>query len=224
MAQKKITDLQLRSSITDELNLPSDDGIQSYRVTAAQLKAYILSAGGIVRSMITPAERVPIGTVTPFAGSTAPTGYLLTDGALVSRTTYADLFAVISTTYGVGDGSTTFALPNTSGLFIQSVGTQTVSSKSFVAAALGTKSRDSTALPVVSFVSGIESANHTHTNAGYYGGSGNNSDVEVGNASNSTRTSNPTSTQSANHTHTISSGGDTYTKPGSISMNHIIKF
>lgn len=41
MAQKKITDLQLRSSVTDDLNIPSDDGIQSYRVTAAQLKTYI---------------------------------------------------------------------------------------------------------------------------------------------------------------------------------------
>jgi microcystin-dependent protein len=44
--------------------------------------------------------------------ATAPVGYLLCNGALVSRTTYADLFAVIGTTYGAGDGSTTFALPN----------------------------------------------------------------------------------------------------------------
>ena len=44
--------------------------------------------------------------------ATAPVGYLLCNGALVSRTTYADLFAVIGTTYGAGDGSTTFTLPN----------------------------------------------------------------------------------------------------------------
>ena len=43
---------------------------------------------------------------------TAPTGYLLCNGALISRTTYAALFAVIGTTYGAGDGSTTFTLPN----------------------------------------------------------------------------------------------------------------
>lgn len=43
---------------------------------------------------------------------TAPTGYLMCDGALVSRTTYAILFAVVGTTYGPGDGSTTFNLPN----------------------------------------------------------------------------------------------------------------
>lgn len=57
----------------------------------------------------------PVGSVMPYAGSSAPTGYLLADGAEISRTTYSDLFAVIGTTYGVGDGSTTFALPNLKG-------------------------------------------------------------------------------------------------------------
>jgi microcystin-dependent protein len=44
--------------------------------------------------------------------ASAPTGYLMCDGALVSRTTYAILFGIIGTTYGPGDGSTTFNLPN----------------------------------------------------------------------------------------------------------------
>jgi hypothetical protein len=52
MAQKKITDLQLRSNVTDDLNLPSDDGIQSYRITAAQVLSYILSPARIVADMI----------------------------------------------------------------------------------------------------------------------------------------------------------------------------
>lgn len=51
----------------------------------------------------------------PFAGSTAPQGYLLCDGSAVDRTTYATLFAVIGTTYGAGDGSTTFNVPDLSG-------------------------------------------------------------------------------------------------------------
>jgi microcystin-dependent protein len=55
---------------------------------------------------------VPTGTVSAFAGSSAPTGYLLCDGAAVSRSTYSALFGVVSTTYGVGDGSTTFNTPN----------------------------------------------------------------------------------------------------------------
>lgn len=52
------------------------------------------------------------GQVTLFAGDTAPDGWLLCDGSNVSRTTYADLFAVIGTTYGAGDGTSTFGLPN----------------------------------------------------------------------------------------------------------------
>lgn len=56
-----------------------------------------------------------VGVISPYSGSSAPTGFLLCDGTAVSRTTYADLFAVTSTTYGVGDGSTTFNLPNLKG-------------------------------------------------------------------------------------------------------------
>lgn len=58
---------------------------------------------------------VPPGAVIPYAGSSAPDGWLLCDGRTVSRTTYAALFAVIGTTYGAGDGNTTFALPNLQG-------------------------------------------------------------------------------------------------------------
>jgi microcystin-dependent protein len=58
---------------------------------------------------------LPSGMISPFAGSTAPTGWLLSDGSAVSRTTYADLFTAIGTTYGVGDNSTTFNLPDLRG-------------------------------------------------------------------------------------------------------------
>lgn len=57
---------------------------------------------------------VPIGSVMPYAGSTSPEGWLLCDGRStgILRTNYANLFAVIGTTYGSGDGSTTFNLPD----------------------------------------------------------------------------------------------------------------
>jgi microcystin-dependent protein len=58
---------------------------------------------------------MPAGSVISYAGSAAPTGWLLCFGQLVSRSTYAALFAAISTTYGAGDGSTTFALPDLRG-------------------------------------------------------------------------------------------------------------
>ena len=56
-----------------------------------------------------------IGNIIAFTGSTIPEGYLECDGAALSRSDYADLFDVIGTTYGPGDGSTTFNLPNLSG-------------------------------------------------------------------------------------------------------------
>ena len=55
---------------------------------------------------------VQTGTVHDYAGSTAPTGYLLCDGAAVSRTTYVALFTLIGTTFGVGNGTTTFNVPD----------------------------------------------------------------------------------------------------------------
>ena len=58
---------------------------------------------------------VPAGVVLPYAGPTAPSGWLLCQGQTVSRTTYSDLFAAIGTTYGAGDGSTTFVLPDLGG-------------------------------------------------------------------------------------------------------------
>lgn len=55
---------------------------------------------------------LPAGTLLMYVAAAPPEGYLLADGTAVSRTTYADLFAVIGTTYGVGDGATTFNLPD----------------------------------------------------------------------------------------------------------------
>lgn len=61
-----------------------------------------------------PLENPPIstGTIAPFGNITAPDGWLLCDGAAVSRTGFDSLFNVIGTSYGVGDGSTTFNVPN----------------------------------------------------------------------------------------------------------------
>ncbi len=59
--------------------------------------------------------QIPIGWVIDWAGSTLPTGYLYCDGSVISRTTYADLFTAIGTTFGAGDGSTTYALPDARG-------------------------------------------------------------------------------------------------------------
>ncbi len=63
-------------------------------------------------SSINNGANMPTGSLVAWAGSSAPQGWLATDGSDINRTTYAALFSVIGTTYGAGDGSTTFGLPN----------------------------------------------------------------------------------------------------------------
>ena len=74
---------------------------------------------------LVPVSLVPPGTIIAFAGKTIPDGYLSCNGALVSRTQFADLFAAIGTTWGTGDGKTTFRLPNMHHRFLE--GTTTTS-------------------------------------------------------------------------------------------------
>lgn len=62
---------------------------------------------------------IPAGTVLPFAGDTAPEGFLLCNGQEVSRFSYSKLYGVLGDTYGAGDGKTTFNLPNLVEKFIE---------------------------------------------------------------------------------------------------------
>lgn len=80
-------------TIGSDTLLAIDDGTETTKVPATAL---------------TP----PIGTITMFGGSTAPTKWVLCDGRAISRTDYAKLFQIIGTTYGSGDGSTTFNVPD----------------------------------------------------------------------------------------------------------------
>lgn len=69
----------------------------------------------ILDNVFTATSIVPSGSVLPYAGNAAPTGWLLCFGQAISRTSFATLFDVIGTTYGAGDGSTTFNLPDMRG-------------------------------------------------------------------------------------------------------------
>lgn len=71
-----------------------------------------IQAGTITRHEINGGGISPTGSVIAWTGSSAPDGWLLCDGTAVSRTTYAQLFAIAGTSYGVGDGSTTFNVPD----------------------------------------------------------------------------------------------------------------
>ena len=91
-------------------NLGTPNGFIAYDVVPLLQQLVVAlgnvsSGGGGGSSAIT-------GEVKIWTTASAPTGYLLCDGSAVSRTTYASLFAVIGTTYGTGDGSTTFNIPD----------------------------------------------------------------------------------------------------------------
>lgn len=71
-------------------------------------------------------DPIPTGVILTFGGSTVPEGFLLCNGAAISRTTYAKLFAAIGTLYGAGDGATTFNLPDMRDRFAEGAGTYSV--------------------------------------------------------------------------------------------------
>lgn len=93
------------------------------------------------------------GDLKPTARSSAPSGWLLCDGSAVSRTTYATLFAAIGTTYGTGDGSTTFNVPDMRGRAPVGMGT----GPSLTARALGATGGEETHI-----LSVAEMPSHTH--------------------------------------------------------------
>lgn len=84
-------------------------------IPAAAIEGLTAAIEAAVSSVFTDGEIASAGDIKATARSTAPTGWLLCYGQTVSRTTYATLFSAIGTTYGAGDGSTTFALPDLRG-------------------------------------------------------------------------------------------------------------
>lgn len=94
----------LLSSPNYRVTLTDPNGVQIWTMDPVGPNAGLGSSGS-----------VPIGGQIPYAGTSAPTGYLLCDGSAVSRTTYAALFAIAGTAYGSGDGSTTFNVPDKRG-------------------------------------------------------------------------------------------------------------
>lgn len=137
---------------------------------------------------------VPPGIINQYAGSVAPGGYLLCDGSAVDRTTYADLFAVISTTYGVGDGSTTFNLPDLRGEFVRGLD----------------NSRGIDSGRVLGSFQDHEIEAHTHT--GTSGNAGSDPTKEGGGRR-----------DSDDGTYTTGSTGGTETRPRNVALNFIIK-
>ncbi len=104
--------LQLPSGTTAQRPTPATGDIR-FNTSLTQFEGYNGSGWGEI------ANGVPAGSVFTFATSTVPSGYLECNGAAVSRSTYASLFSSISTTWGTGDGSSTFNLPDLRGQFVR---------------------------------------------------------------------------------------------------------
>ena len=141
-------------------------------------------------------EITPIGTVSAFAGASAPDKYLICNGTAISRTTYSDLYAVLGDVYGNGDGSTTFNLPDLRGEFLRGLdgGRGVDASRT-----LGSAQSDLL-------------KSHTHQVQNVFSGGGTGDEENY--------VSNVTARRST--IDTLSSGG-AETRPRNIAMNYIIK-
>jgi microcystin-dependent protein len=176
------------------ISIESDPTLAQGYIKVNGTTAATLTASGIVSG------GVPAGAILPFAMNSAPSGWLAADGTAVSRSTYAALFTAIGTTYGAGDGSTTFALPDLRGIFVRGTEQQTISGTTYGAAAnLGTKQQD---------------AFKSHAHAGVRRVT---SDGQGGSAIAEIRAP-ATSSESTNAT------GDTETRPANIALLYCIKF
>ena len=113
-------------------------------ITSNEMGVNSVTANAIADNAVTQAKAanalVPTGAIMPFAMNGAPTGWVPANGDAISRSTYADLFAAIGTTYGVGDGATTFNVPDLRGYFVRGVGTNTDGT---VSGTFGAKQADS---------------------------------------------------------------------------------
>ena len=120
---KRVTTLDstLRGVIEDQVESAISAAAEADSTLESTLRS-LVSAETTARNTAI-SKAVPAGTVIAFAANKAPEGFLLCNGAAVSRTTYKVLFSAIGTTYGKGNGSSTFNLPNLTDKFIQGSGT-----------------------------------------------------------------------------------------------------
>lgn len=169
---------------------------------------------------------VPIGAIQQFAMTTLPAGWLECDGSAISRVTYAALFGTIGTTFGTGNGSTTFNIPDMRGYFARGWdhGAGVDPARVF-----GSTQTSANLAHTHTGTTGTESATHTHsyTAQGRYGLNQQSTSVfrpAVGDSAGSTPTL-ITDTESATHTHSFTTGssGGSESRPINLALLFAIK-
>lgn len=109
--------LKVKDNGIGSTQLASDASVDANRaIETNHIKDGQVTSAKLATSAIT--TLMPAGLILPYGGSSAPSGYLVCDGSAQSRTTYATLFGIVGTTYGAGDGSTTFNVPDLRGRVI----------------------------------------------------------------------------------------------------------
>jgi len=149
---------------------------------------------------------IPAGVINAFAGTSVPSGWLECDGSAVSRSTYAALFTAIGTTYGTGDGATTFNLPLTARrTLVGRGGTGTATLANTVGSVGGSETHTLVTGEIPSHThtgNTDNSGTHTHTLDSSVSGAGSNRNI-WGTSNNGSAFSLSTDSGSGTHTHTI---------------------
>ena len=159
----------------------------------------------------------PAGAIMAFAGTTAPSGWLKCEGQAISRTTYATLYAAIGTAWGVGDGSTTFNVPDLRGMFVRGTGTNaTGSSSGAVGPSVGAYAADT----YLNHSHAVTDPGHNHSYSIWsYKRLGDGSGGDYWNGGTTTSTGTSTTGLTVN----TSTTGGTETKPKNYGVLYIIK-
>lgn len=112
------------SNLTENRALISNNSgkIAVSSITSTKL-GYLTDVTSNIQEQLNSKAGAVVGSIIAYAGTTIPSGYLLCDGSAISRTTYSALFSAIGTTYGAGDGNSTFNIPNLTDRFLEGNGT-----------------------------------------------------------------------------------------------------
>lgn len=182
-------------------------------VTTSNVDAWIRQAATTVNLLIQALDTVPSGSATTgeiklWPTSTAPTGWLSCNGAAVSRTTYDTLYALVGTAFGVGDGTTTFNVPDMRGRFVRGLpAAGTVGATGGASTVTLTQAN----LPSVNFT--VTDPGHTHT---FTGTSHAHTITDAGHTHTFTGASHAHTVTDAGHTHIFTGDSHTHsvTDPG----------